>query len=117
MVDVTTVPLVASPCGTGMPQAQPLARADAASGMSWTTNQRHETVALSVVQRAIFPLMDGTHDVDALVAALNEKVRQGAIVYQRDGQPLTGDGDIEAASRDHIGRIVEALTTQALRAA
>ena len=117
MVEVTSVPL-AHPCVvTDKPTANALARADAAHGMTWTTNPRHEAVSLTVVQQAIVPLLDGTNDAGALVAALREKVREGAIVFQREGAPLTEEGSIETAAREHVSAALDQIARQALLAA
>ena len=96
------------------PTAIPLARADAMAGMTWTTNPRHETVPLNVVQQAVLPLLDGTHDVDALVAALREKVREGHIILQREGIPLTDETALAASARDHIDHALATFSRSAL---
>lgn len=117
MIEVTSVPLAAAAVSTRLPAATLIARTDAARGKAWTTNQRHETVPLSVVQQAVLPMLDGKLDTDALAAALRDKALEGAIVFQRDGQPLTERGDIDAASEEHLRHVLAALTKSALNAA
>lgn len=96
------------------PQALSLARADAAAGRSWTTNMRHESVPLTIVQQAVLPLLDGTHGMDQLVAALREEVQHGKILLQRAGQTLTSDEQIEASAREHLTHALEACAKSAL---
>ena len=70
-----------------------------------------------MVQQAIVPLLDGTNDAGALVAALREKVREGTIVFQREGAPLTEEGSIETAAREHVSAALDQIARQALLAA
>jgi methyltransferase-like protein/SAM-dependent methyltransferase len=65
-----------------------LTREDAVAS---TFNLWHENVWLSPVDRHLLPLLDGTRDRDALVAAMLDFVRQGLVQFQRDGQ-MVSDG-------------------------
>ena len=96
------------------PLALPIARADAGCARNWTTNARHESVPLSVVQQAVLPLLDGTHDVDALVNALRAKAIEGKIVFQRGGEALSSEVEIEAAVRDHLAAALASIAESAL---
>ena len=96
------------------PHALDLARKDANAGHGWTTNLRHESVPLTVIQQAVLPLMDGTHDADQLAAAVEKKVRDGKIVLHRDGVTLTDEAEIAKAAREHLAMALDACAKGAL---
>ena len=52
------------------PRASPLARWQAAAGMPWVTNQRHEPVGVDALDRELLVRLDGRTDRQALAAAL-----------------------------------------------
>ncbi len=114
MAEISTVPFTPQMTLDEHPRALDIARADATAGRAWTTNARHENVTLNVVQQAVLPLLDGTNDTDALVEALRAKAREGHIVFQHAGTPLTDDAAIHAAAREHLAAALSTLTTQAL---
>ncbi len=96
------------------PLALSLARADAAAGRTWTTSACHETAYLSVVQRAILPLLDGTNDHAALAAALAQSARSGAISFLHAGEPVTDNEGIDAAAAEHLRPALAALAASAV---
>lgn len=53
------------------------------------TNLRHESLQLDPFNRQLLLLLDGTRDRDALVIALGEAVRSGALEVKQSGKPLT----------------------------
>ncbi len=114
MAEVTTVPFAPQMTLDERPRALDIARADASAGRAWTTNARHENVTLNIVQQAVLPLLDGTNDTHALVEALRAKAREGQIVFQHAGTPLTSDEAIHSAAREHLTAALSSLTTQAL---
>ncbi|MEQ1694678.1 MAG: class I SAM-dependent methyltransferase [Hyphomicrobiaceae bacterium] len=117
MADVTTVPFAPQMTLDERPRALDIARADASAGRAWTTNARHENVTLNIVQLAVLPLLDGTNDTDALVEVLRAKAREGRIVFQHAGTPLTDDDAIHAAAREHLTAALTTLTSQAVMVA
>lgn len=117
MAEVTTVPFAPQMTLDDRPRALGIARADASAGRTWTTNARHENVTLNVVQQAVLPLLDGTNDTDALVEALRAKAREGRIVFQHAGTPLTDGPAIDAAAREHLAAALTTLTSQAVMVA
>jgi len=114
MADLTTVPASPQMSLNDCPNALPLARADAAAGRSWTTNPRHEAIPLDIVQCAVLPLLDGTHDTDALVAALRAKVAEGQIIFQKSGISLASEHEIADAAREHLAAALSKLTRSGL---
>ncbi len=70
------------------PVASPLARLQAVTGHQ-ATNLRHAVVNLLPFHRHLLPLLDGSRARTALVPALVERVRQGAMHVTRDDQPVT----------------------------
>jgi len=67
-----------TPTPTARPCASPLARLQARRNGT-VTNLRHEPVALDDLQRRLLPLLDGTRDVAALVAALAKLAKEDTI--------------------------------------
>ena len=114
MAEITTLELSSRAALCDRHTAFPLARADAEAGMTWTTNLRHETVPLNIVQQAVLPLLDGAHDTGALIAALREKVREGRIVLQREGVPLTEEADIAASAIEHVDQALKGIARASL---
>ncbi len=73
------------------PVASPLARLQAEHGLR-VTNLRHEPVTLSDLARRMLRLLDGTRDIDALVAAIVQMAKDGQIgVRDREGGPNVTD--------------------------
>jgi SAM-dependent methyltransferase len=68
--------LVAAP--STRPLASPLARLQAPRSAT-VTNLRHEPVALDALQRRLLPLLDGTRDIEALVAVMTNQAKEGVI--------------------------------------
>lgn len=86
---------VAQPRLTGVPSsrplASPLARRQAEHGAT-VTNLRHEPVNLTDIARRMLPLLDGTHDVEALVAAVLRSAQEGKFgVREKDNGPVVTD--------------------------
>ncbi len=76
---------------TARPCASPLARLQARRNGT-VTNLRHEPVALDDLQRRLLPLLDGTRDVAALVAALAKLAKEDTIGA---GTPAGGPADTD----------------------
>jgi methyltransferase-like protein len=114
MAEITAMPVTPAMNVAAMPSAMGLARADAAAGRTWTTNVRHESVALDVVARAVLPLLDGTHDRAALQRALEGQVHDGLIVFQRDGQTVTGSEAISRSAGEHVDIVLDRLARAAV---
>jgi methyltransferase-like protein/SAM-dependent methyltransferase len=70
------------------PVASPLARLQAHSTHRMS-NLRHEVVSVTPFDRHLLPLLDGTRDREALVAALLSRFEQGALNISQDDQAVT----------------------------
>jgi methyltransferase-like protein len=77
-------------------------------------NTWHESVSLSATDRHLLPLLDGTHDRDALVATLLDATREGFVQFERDGQPLSSEPDVRGAAEDHVDTLAQRLTEMKL---
>jgi methyltransferase-like protein len=62
-----------------------------------------------VVEAVLLPLLDGTHDNDALVTAVRESVQGGHVKFMQDAQPLTDEEDIERAAVEHTDAALKRL--------
>jgi methyltransferase-like protein len=79
-----------------------------------TFNLWHETLTLSPVDRHLLPLLDGTRDRDALVAALLAIDRDNPIRIERDGKPVSGDTALRDALAEHIDAMPQRLAEMML---
>lgn len=69
------------------PVASPLARMQAARGPGGeVTNLLQQRVTLKGIGGALLPMLDGSRDRDALVAALAKRVAEGALQLQQQGR-------------------------------
>lgn len=75
-----------SRAASARPLASPLARLQSARGDE-VTNLLQQRVTLSDIDRALLPLLDGSRDRDALVAALAKLAAKGALQLQDNALP------------------------------
>ena len=68
-------------------------------------NHWHESLPLSAVDRYLLPLLDGRHDRDALVDALVDVTKRGALQIDTDDGEVLHDNDI----REVLAQWVDAL--------
>ncbi len=109
LCDLATEPVLVGKRLAANPQALPLARVDALSGRGWTTNVRHESIALTLVQQAVLPALDGKHDEDDVRRVVAEAVRSGKIVFLKSGVPIQEQTEIDASIREHVQGALETL--------
>ena len=114
IADISSVPFAASATVQPRPTAVPLARADARDGQTWTTNVRHETVPLSLVARAVLPMLDGTNSQTELIRKVQALVAEGEIVFHKDGEKLLDCEQIDAAIDNHISDALSGFRRAAL---
>jgi methyltransferase-like protein/SAM-dependent methyltransferase len=77
-------------------------------------NTWHESVPLSATDRHLLPLLDGTHDREALIGTLLDANQQGLVQFERDGQPLSAEADVRGAAEDHVDTLAQRLTEMKL---
>ena len=95
------------------PVASELARIEARSGVR-VTSLRHESVALGLPERVVIQYLDGTNDLDALVAQLQEHIDKGELqLEQAAGEPPTGEA-ADQLLREMVGTMLEAFRDRAL---
>jgi len=83
------------------PVASPLARLQVERGRP-LTNLRHEPVPLDESNRQVLRLLDGSHDRDALVAAMVRMAKDGALHVQHEGKRLTEGPILEGMLRARL---------------
>jgi methyltransferase-like protein len=94
------------------PRTTRFARRRAELGLP-VTNAVHASVALNEIHRHVLRRLDGRHDLTALVAALEDDVRQGTLTMAIDGVPL----EDELRRRDALIQVVHDGLTQFARQA
>jgi methyltransferase-like protein len=97
---------VAHPRLTGTPSAKPLAsplaRLQSELG-PMVTNLRHEPVKLNELSRRMLPLLDGTRDVEALVAGVVRLAQEGKIgVREKENGPVVEDPVMQEQILRHL---------------
>ncbi len=111
----SSVPVRAGKAAAERPVAWPIARADAAAGLKWTTNLRHETVPLDIITVELVPHLDGRHTRPMLHERLMNVIRAGRIKMQdpATNQPLTGSA-LESSAAAHIDHAIGRLAAAAV---
>ncbi len=97
-----TAPINAANAVSSHPVAIAIARSDAATGSSTTTNLRHERTMLDTAAAVVLPQMDGMNDRKFLSALLVEAAAKNKLTFNRDGKPVVGKSEIEAVVADYI---------------
>jgi len=95
------------------PKVSDLVRYQAAHQL-WVTNQLHEYVPIDNLGHHILPLLNGQNDMDALVNALFEIVRQGKITLQKAGEKLIEPDQIESVLREQLVFSLDQFASRAL---
>jgi methyltransferase-like protein/SAM-dependent methyltransferase len=114
MLAVSSEPVTVSPQVGEKPVALEIARADAAAGELLTTNQRHETVGIDPATRLLLPMLDGSKDHGELRAVLKAAALKGELSFQRDGQPMSSNNEIDAVVSDYLPTLLLNLASAGL---
>jgi methyltransferase-like protein len=117
VAELSSVPLRLDPVAKpkARPKAGRLARLDASQRTGWTTGPDHSVVPLDVVSMVLLPLMDGTHDRDALKAGLLAAVRDKLIRLQDAQSGLEPIGAaLDAAAASQVDHAIERLANARL---
>jgi len=113
----TPVPVAAAV--SGLPQALPALRV--APGLSPTAgatasscNQWHEPVGLTLLERALLPLLDGTRSHQALAEHLAAEVRSERLRFIKDDKPLTDPSTVQAFAQQQVALALDNLRRKAM---
>ena len=96
LVELYGMPITFAKTVGEKPTAVGLARVQAKRGHA-VANRRHEVVRLNDLDRHLVPLLDGQHDRAAILDALVEVAKGGALNIQKDGLPLYDADEIRTA--------------------
>ncbi|MDT5094095.1 MAG: hypothetical protein QOH60_3458 [Mycobacterium sp.] len=94
--------------------ARRMAEVTREDGSASTFNRWHETLSLSPVESYLLPLLDGTRDRDALVAALVALDRENPIPIEKHGTQVPIDADRRAALAEHVDALPQRLSEMKL---
>jgi len=113
----TPVPAAASV--SGLPHALPALRsapglAPSAGATANACNQWHEPVALSLLERSLLPLLDGTRSHEALAEHLVAEVQSDRLRFVKDDQRLTDPSAVHEFARQQVALALDALRRKAL---
>jgi methyltransferase-like protein len=113
-VDLSPRPFPGVARPSARPTARPLARWQAERGLRAVTGLRHDAVYLKRFERQLLRLLDGTHDVAALVEALAAQAASGELTIQQDGQPVAGPEAVRGVLRLAVVRQLAQFARQGL---
>ncbi|MBM3578978.1 MAG: methyltransferase domain-containing protein [Alphaproteobacteria bacterium] len=102
----STEPMRIARALSAKPVACPMLRGDAAAGVLHSANLRHEPIRLDIVAQVVTPLLDGSNDREALIAATIAAADVGRVTFQRAGQPVVEPADIAACAAEHVDRVL-----------
>ena len=77
-------------------------------------NQWHEPVELSLLERCVLPLLDGTHSHEALADHLAAEALAGRLRFIRDDQPLGERSALREFTRQQVALVLKDLHRKAL---
>jgi len=90
------------------PEVFTWARVQIARGFFGVTNLRHEAVRLDQMLSQVLFLADGTRTREALIdEAMANTLRNGGVVQDKDGAPLTEEADLRAAFAEAVDEALE----------
>lgn len=102
-------------------QPQALASVRSAPGLALSAgptagacNLWHEPVGLSLLERCLLPLLDGTHSHEALAEHLAAEARADRLRFIKDNQPLRDDGALSEFTRQQVALALKDLRRKAL---
>jgi methyltransferase-like protein len=95
------------------PVTTPLARHQAATGREAATTLRHQSLSLDHLDRVLLPMLDGTHDRDALLAAVTAAVENDELRMSLDDVPVQDPETIaQVVDRKLAGYLRRALLVE-----
>lgn len=106
ILTASTEPTIAAASLSQKPVACPLVRGDAAAKIFSSANLRHERADFDVVAQVVMPLLDGTRDRNALIAALKAVAADGRITFQRAGATVKDSAEIAECAAEHVDRVL-----------
>ena len=96
------------------PKSWSVAADDAARGESFTTNLRHERVALGPVAQALLPRLDGVATTADLAAHLVRLGKDGRLSFAQDGAPVIDEEAMLRIAEEQITICLPLLAKNAL---
>jgi methyltransferase-like protein/SAM-dependent methyltransferase len=102
-------PVLPEPAGATLHLDEPLRRWAGLAGVGNISNPWHEDVDLTLIDKHLLPLLDGTRDGDELKEELLFIALADLIRFERDGERLTDDADIRAAVAEHVDALPQRL--------
>jgi methyltransferase-like protein len=117
LVDISTVPLQVAGVAGRRPRAWRLSRLDAEQGCTWTAGSSGTVLKLDPVCTALLPLLDGTHDLDALRERVLVAAREGRIRVQFKGSneaPEVREPALQRAASEWVRDALQSLTDAAI---
>ncbi len=73
------------------------------------TNAWHEAIKLNIVEKIIWPLLDGQHNQSQLHAHLMQSVALGQLTLSKEGKPITNLQEISIQAQEHLNASLRGL--------
>ncbi len=96
------------------PKATRIARADAADHAAFTTNPKHEAIALEPATWFLLHHMDGTRTQSELITDLAAEVRDGRITLYEDGKEVSSIEKAVSFVEQHAVHLIDGLAKAGL---
>jgi methyltransferase-like protein/ubiquinone/menaquinone biosynthesis C-methylase UbiE len=95
------------------PTASPLALYQADHALP-IVNQRHESIQIDTLSKELLKVMNGSRDVEAVLDCLIGKGLDGTFVLEKNGSPVSGEGNIRRTLETSIAGLIQNLANLAL---
>jgi SAM-dependent methyltransferase len=116
---IRRTPVPTATAVSGLPQALTAVRvapglALGAGATASACNQWHESVGLTLLERSLLPLLDGTHSHEALAEHLAAEVHSDRLRFLKDDKPLTDPSTVKEFAQQQVALALDALRRKAL---
>ncbi|HTM62992.1 MAG TPA: methyltransferase regulatory domain-containing protein [Gammaproteobacteria bacterium] len=112
-IQLYTTPIQICNSVTEKPLAAELTRYEAARH-TWVTTQLHEHIIIDNFAHHIIPLLDGEHDIHALVDEAIKLVERGSVNIQKQGQPVTDQNELKNILKQQIDIVLKVCAKSGL---
>lgn len=94
------------------PRTTPLIRKQAEKGV--VTNLKHEPASLDAISRIMVQHLDGTHDHEALLNHMVDRVQSGDLVVRQKGEPVQDQEQIRSIMKERLDAFLASCARCAL---
>lgn len=86
----------------------------AAGASASACNQWHEQMALTLLERSVLPLLDGSHDHEQLATHLEREAQADRLRFMKNDQPITDPAELRGFVREQLALALGGLWRKGL---